>query len=78
MKLYKLALAALALAAQTAGAQSLKLDADDTKAPYLMTAQDTVTLAYHAGFTTVPVLGNVSDYTVSKPESGAEWISYRK
>ena len=78
MKLYKLALAALALATQTAGAQSLQLDTDETKAPYLMTSQDTVTLAYHAGFTTVPVLGNVSDYTVSKSETDAEWISYRK
>ena len=76
MKFYKLGLLALALGVQTAGAQSLQLDADDTKAAYLLTNKDTVKVAYNAGFTTVAVMAN-TDYTVSKAE-GADWLSYRK
>ena len=75
MKLYSIALLALALGAQTAGAQSLKLDADDTKAPYIMTSKDTVEVAYNVGFSTVAVLANTS-YTVTADEA-ADWLDYK-
>ncbi len=76
MKFYKLGLLALALGVQTAGAQSLQLDADDTKAAYILTNKNTVNVGYNAGFTTVAVMAN-TDYTVTK-EEGADWLSYRK
>ena len=75
MKLYSIALLALALGAQTAGAQSLKLDADDTKAPYIMTSKDTVEVAYNVGFSTVAVLANTS-YTVTADEA-TDWLDYK-
>ena len=75
MKLYSIALLALALGAQTAGAQSLKLDADDTKAPYIMTSKDTVEVAYNVGFSTVAVLANTS-YTVTAGEA-ADWLDFK-
>lgn len=75
---YKIGLLALALASQTAGAQVLQTDADASKAQYIMVAKDTVNVAYDAGFNTLPVMTNATDYTVTKKTESADWVNYRK
>lgn len=75
---YKIGLLALALASQTAGAQVLQTDADASKAQYIMVAKDTVNVAYDAGFNTLPVMTNATDYTVTKKTESANWVNYRK
>lgn len=76
--IYKIGLLALALASQTAGAQVLQTDADASKAQHIMVAKDTVNVAYDAGFNTLPVMSNATDYTVTKKTESADWVNCRK
>ena len=71
-------LAAVALAVPSVHAQGLKFKADASKAEYITTNVDTVSVAYNAGFNTVAVLRNTADYTVEKRTANADWVSVRK
>ena len=70
-------LAALAVTSGTAMAQGIKIDGTAT-APYIMASADTLTVGYNAGFGTLAVASNASDYTVTKKTTDADWVSFRK
>lgn len=69
--------AAFAVASHTVSAQNIKIGSD-TAAPYIMTSADTLTVGYNAGFGTLAVASNASDYTVTKKTTDADWVSFRK
>ena len=68
----------LALAPQAALGQGLKLPADPSKAAYITTSTDTISVAYNAGFNSVAVMANTDGYTVEKRTADADWVSVRR
>ena len=56
--------AAFAVASHTASAQNIKIGST-TAAPYITVSADTLTVGYNAGFGTLAVASNASDYTVT-------------
>lgn len=71
-QIHKIFLSVLALVTPMAThAQSLQFDTDDSKADYILTAKDTVTIGYENDMTTVAVMSNCS-YTVTANDS---WLT---
>ena len=77
MKTTILATLAFGLAALTAGGQTIRPVADESKATHILTSKDTLRLAYNAGIGTVAVSTNAAGYSV-EPAADAPWVTCRK